>query len=76
MVSVGRVRTPADLQRGHLSAGREGQRRCRINNPLPEAKEVVGGWYVIEAADDKLALELAKPCPATYGYVELRPVWD
>ena len=47
-----------------------------IDNPLPEAKEVVGGYYVIEAADDKLALELAKLCPAPYGYVELRPVWE
>ncbi len=47
-----------------------------VDNPLPEAKEVVGGYYLIEAADDAQALELAKLCPAPYGYIELRPIWD
>jgi len=47
-----------------------------IDNPLPEAKEVVGGYYLIEAPDDAVALELAKLCPAPYGYVELRPIWE
>lgn len=47
-----------------------------VDNPLPEAKEVIGGYYLIEAPDDAVALELAKLCPAPYGYVELRPVWD
>ena len=35
-----------------------------VDNPLPELKEVVGGYYLIEAADDAAALELAKRCPA------------
>ena len=47
-----------------------------VDNPLPEAKEVVGGYYLIEAQDDAVALELAKLCPAPYGYIELRPIWD
>jgi hypothetical protein len=47
-----------------------------VDNPLPEAKEVVGGYYLVEAPDDATALELAKLCPAAYGYVELRPIWD
>lgn len=47
-----------------------------VDNPLPEAKEVVGGYYLIETTDDAAALELAKICPAPYGYVELRPIWD
>jgi len=47
-----------------------------IDNPLPEAKEVVGGYYLIEAPDDAVALEMAKLCPAPYGYIELRPVWE
>lgn len=46
------------------------------DNPLPELKEVVGGYYLVEAADDAAALELAKLCPAGFGYVELRPVWE
>ena len=48
----------------------------RTDNPLPEVKEVFGGYYVIEAPDDETALKLAEQCPAPFGYVELRPVWD
>ena len=48
----------------------------RMDNPLPEVKEVFGGFYVIEAPDDETALKLAEQCPAPFGYVELRPVWD
>jgi len=47
-----------------------------VDNPLPEAKEVVGGYYLIEAPNDAVALELAKLCPAPYGYIELRPIWE
>jgi hypothetical protein len=47
-----------------------------VDNPSPELKEVVGGYYLIEAPDDDAALEVAKRCPAGYGYVELRPIWD
>jgi hypothetical protein len=47
-----------------------------FDNPLPELKEVVGGYYIVEAADDATAVELAKRCPAGFGYVELRPVWE
>ena len=47
-----------------------------VDNPLPELKEVVGGYYLVEAADDATALELAKRCPAGFGYIELRPIWE
>lgn len=47
-----------------------------IDNPLPEVKEVIGGYYLIEASDDEQALALAKLCPAPFGYIEMRPVWD
>ncbi len=47
-----------------------------VDNPLPELKEVVGGYYLVEAADDAAALELAKRCPAGFGYIELRPIWE
>lgn len=47
-----------------------------VDNPAPDVKEVLGGYYLIEAADDAQALELAKQCPAPYGYVELRPIWE
>ena len=47
-----------------------------VDNPLPEAKEVVGGYYLVEATDDDHAFELAKRCPAPFGYIEVRPIWE
>lgn len=47
-----------------------------VDNPSPDVKEVLGGYYLISAKDDAQALEFAKLCPAPAGYVELRPVWE
>jgi hypothetical protein len=47
-----------------------------VDNPAPDLKEVVGGYYLIEAADDAQARQLAELCPAPYGYIELRPIWE
>ena len=47
-----------------------------VDNPAPDLKEVLGGYYLIEAADDAQAIELAKQCPAPNGYVEVRPIWE
>lgn len=47
-----------------------------VDNPMPELKEVLGGYYLVEAADDAQAVELAKLCPAPYGYIEIRPIWE
>jgi hypothetical protein len=40
-----------------------------------EAKEVIGGYYVIDAADLDEALDIAGQVPAPFGGVEVRPVW-
>ncbi|MEU4604544.1 YciI family protein [Kribbella sp. NPDC023972] len=39
-----------------------------------ETKEVMGGYYLIEAADLDEALAIAKQVPAPMGGVEVRPV--
>ena len=39
-----------------------------------ETKEVIGGYYVIEAADMDEALAVAKQVPAPMGGVEVRPI--
>ncbi|HEX5496008.1 MAG TPA: YciI family protein [Mycobacteriales bacterium] len=46
------------------------------DGPFVEAKEVVAGFYVIEAPDLDAALEIARRNPATWqgGGVEVRPV--
>jgi len=45
------------------------------DGPFLETKEVLGGYYLIEAADLDEALEIAKQVPAPFGGVEVRPVW-
>lgn len=47
-----------------------------VDNPSPDVKEALGGFYLIEARDAAHARELAELCPAPAGHVELRPVWD
>jgi len=44
------------------------------DGPFAEAKEVLGGYYVIEAADLDEALAIAKEVPAPFGGVEVRPI--
>jgi hypothetical protein len=40
-----------------------------------ETKEVIGGYYLIEAADLDEALHIAAQVPAPFGGVEVRPIW-
>ncbi len=47
------------------------------DGPFIEAKEALGGFYIVEARDLDEALELAAACPgARWGAVEVRPVKD
>jgi hypothetical protein len=46
------------------------------DGPFAETKEALGGYYLIEARDLDHALEIAKLCPARFGGVEVRPIWD
>jgi hypothetical protein len=54
------------------SGGSEGP--LTTDGPFIETKEAIGGYYVIEARDLDLALELAAKCPSPI--VEVRPVLD
>lgn len=44
------------------------------DGPFVETKEVLGGFYIVEAADLDEAITLAKQIPAPSGGVEVRPV--
>ena len=47
-----------------------------LNGPYAEAKEQLGGYYLIEAADLDAAIGWASRCPgAAFGTMEVRPVW-
>jgi len=66
----------APLQPGHLGTTirhKAGQRQVQ-DGPYAEAKEQLGGYYVIEVPDLDTALDWAARCPAaTSGAVEVRP---
>ena len=40
-----------------------------------ETKEVIGGYYLIDAADLDEAMRIAVQVPAPFGGVEVRPIW-
>jgi hypothetical protein len=74
-------------QRGKLVAGqklRSGEGRVMKRNgskvsvtdgPFVEAKEIIGGQFIIEANDYKEALSLANDCPhLDFGSIEVREV--
>jgi hypothetical protein len=44
------------------------------DGPFTETKEVLGGYYLIEAADLDEAIAVAKAVPARFGGVEVRPI--
>jgi hypothetical protein len=46
------------------------------DGPFAETKEVLGGYYLIEAPNLDAALEIAKEVPAKFGGVEVRPIRD
>jgi hypothetical protein len=52
-----------------------GAQRLVTDGPFAEAKEVIGGFFLIEARDRVEALELASRWPsARLGAIEVRPV--
>jgi hypothetical protein len=72
---------------GHLRGGqklRDGEGRVLrtganglavIDGPYSEAKEVIGGFFLLEAANYEEAVRVSRDCPhVEYGVVELREV--
>ena len=54
----------------------QGKQKVVTDGPFAEAKDVVGGYTLIEAEDLSKAVELSKGCPIfeVEGAVEVRPV--
>ena len=47
-----------------------------LNGPYAETREQLGGFYMIDVPDLDTALSWAARCPgASYGTIEVRPVW-
>jgi hypothetical protein len=52
-------------------------RTISTDGPFAETKEVLGGFYVVEAADLDEAIDFAARIPsATHGSIEIRPIVD
>lgn len=61
----------------HSRDGRRVRSQGVENGPFTDAKEQIGGFYVIEAPDLDAALDWAARCPtASIGAVEVRPFWE
>lgn len=59
---------------GRVVSGRGGEQRI-LDGPYAESKEVVGGFWIIEADDYAQALELIREHPhLEYGSLELREI--
>ena len=54
----------------------KGKQKTVTDGPFAEAKDVVGGYTLIEARDLEQAVDLSKGCPIfeVEGAVEVRPV--
>ena len=54
----------------------KGNQKIVTDGPYAEAKDVVGGYIIVEADDIGQAVELSKSCPILEagGSVEVRPV--
>ena len=47
-----------------------------LDGPYAEAKEQLGGYFLIDVADLDAALSWAERCPgASSGVMEVRPIW-
>ena len=58
-----------------ITPARNGTPAVFTDGPFPELKELVTGYYKIEAADAAQARQLAALCP-TGGRIELFPIFD
>jgi hypothetical protein len=58
-----------------IRPGRDGAPAVFTDGPFPELKELVTGYYKLEAADLAQARQLAALCP-TGGHIELYPIAD
>jgi hypothetical protein len=64
------------LLKGGKIVSKKGDKVVVTDGPFPEAKELVGGFFVVNAEDINEAAEIAKDCPSFElgGSVEVRPV--
>jgi hypothetical protein len=78
VIKGGEALLPPEMATTITVAGGKGGDMVVTDGPYAEAKEVLGGYFVIEAADLDEAIKWAAKIPAAWdgGKVELRPVLE
>src|SRR5580658_3255419 len=67
-----RLRPVADATTVRIRDGKT----LTTDGPFAETREQLGGYYLVEAKDLDEAIAIAAKVPtATYGSIEVRPVW-
>jgi len=73
LLSLDGLRPPADGARVSFSGGTP----TVTDGPFAEAKEVVGGYWLIQASSKEEAVEWASRCPGAAGdFIEVRRVYE
>jgi hypothetical protein len=73
LVSADRLRPAASATTVRVADGKTQV----LNGPYAETKEQLGGYYLIDVPDLDAALSWAARCPgASYGTIEVRPIWQ
>jgi hypothetical protein len=73
LLSLDGLRSPGDGARLRFSGGKPSV----TDGPFSEAKEVVGGYWLIQASSKEEAVEWASRCPASDGdMIEVRRVFE
>jgi hypothetical protein len=73
LLSLDGLRPPGDGARVRFS----GDKPAVTDGPFAEAKEVVGGYWLIQAGSKEEAVEWASRCPANEGdFIEVRRVFE
>ena len=74
LLSLDGLRPPADGARVRFGGGGA---PAVTDGPFAEAKEVVGGYWLIQASSKEEAVEWATRCPANEGdFIEVRRVFE
>lgn len=72
LVAGARLRPAADATTVRLTDGKAQV----LDGPYSDAKEQLGGYYLVDVPDLDAALAWAARCPgAAHGIVEVRPLW-
>ena len=72
LLFTGRLEAPSAAKVVRAS----GRRIRMTDGPFLESKEAIGGFYIIEAADDEVALDWASKTSAAISMpIEVRPFW-